>query len=96
MKYDVFIIDSFSELTYKLFINKENGCSFLAHYREINRTSIFENKYICEGLLPIDKLENFYTDFFLYLIKFMEISLLFLLTFQLIWIQKMNIKQEVE
>lgn len=60
----VLIMDSFSELTDKLFVNTKNGSCFLSHWRDIEHIQDFEDKYYCEGLLPIEHLRKYYIDFF--------------------------------
>ncbi|MFV0626585.1 MAG: hypothetical protein ACK5N8_04475 [Alphaproteobacteria bacterium] len=63
-KTPMLIMDSFSELTDKLFINKQNEKMFLFHYKDLIHDSDFDEKYECLGLLPIDEIKNYYNLFF--------------------------------
>lgn len=59
-----FIIDSWSELTYQLFVQNVTGTSFCNNYRTVNHNSNFDKVYTCKGLLEIEKLEENYDRFF--------------------------------
>ena len=56
-------LDSFSELTDQLFLNKFNGKTFLANYLDIKHNDNFNDKYINLGLLELDDLYNYYDEF---------------------------------
>jgi hypothetical protein len=60
----VVLMDSFSELSDQLFFHRRDKWRFCCHYSDINHTNEFENKFACEGLLQIDKIEEYYTKFF--------------------------------
>ncbi len=61
---DFFIMDSFSELTDQEFRYKYNEWSFCCHYSDINHTNLFNESFECLGLLPIDKFNEVYNQFF--------------------------------
>lgn len=63
-KPDFIFLDSFSELTDQLFLNKINGNSFLANYLDINHNNTFQFNYNNLGLLDLDQLYNSYDEFF--------------------------------
>lgn len=61
---NLIFMDSFSELTDQLFINKKTGKQFLANYSDINHNIDFSTTYACSGLLPLEDLEYYYEQFF--------------------------------
>ncbi len=68
--YEVMLImDSFSELTDKMFLSLSSPSRFLAHWRDINHTEEFEKLYRCTDLLPIDEIKKCYDDFFAMFVK---------------------------
>lgn len=58
------IMDSFSELTDKLFVSTKSESRFLAHWKDINHTKEFAELYRHDGLIPVDKLYEAYDKFF--------------------------------
>lgn len=63
-KPNLIFLDSFSELTDQLFVNKQTGKKFLANYSDIFHSNSFNEVYNCSGLLPLDGLEDYYEKFF--------------------------------
>lgn len=63
-KCSLLIMDSFSELTDKLFINKTDKSQFLMHYSDVDFSGNFYELYDCAGALPIDKIASSYDAFF--------------------------------
>lgn len=63
-KPDIIVMDSFSELTDQLFIDKISGKRFLANYSDIKHDINFKNKFENNGLIKISDLEKAYDDFF--------------------------------
>jgi hypothetical protein len=63
-KPDYIFMDSFSELTDQLFVDKSSGKYFLANYSDINHDQNFKNKFYNKGLIEIDELRMFYDAFF--------------------------------
>lgn len=57
-------MDSFSELTDQLFINKNDNSLFLANYSDINHSQSFKLNYDCEGLLHQSTILDNYRSFF--------------------------------
>lgn len=58
------IMDSFSELTDKLFVSRDFDDAFLSHYSDIDHSGDFDQRYTCQGLLSINSIEQIYSDFF--------------------------------
>lgn len=63
-KPNLIFLDSFSELTDQLFVNKKTGKKFLANYSDISHNNSFNAAYNCLGLLPLEELESYYEKFF--------------------------------
>lgn len=63
-KCSLLIMDSFSELTDKLFINKSDNSEFLMHYSNIDYSGNFYDLYEDRGALPLDEIEPAYDAFF--------------------------------
>lgn len=63
-KANMLILDSFAELTDKLFVNKFDNTEFLAHWRDIEHTEEFNNSYEYKGTIIEDKIEEYYDKFF--------------------------------
>jgi len=63
------IIDSFSELTDQLFINKKSDWGFCCNYSDISHSNEFSNVFDSKGLISVDDLENQYKLFFLRLVE---------------------------
>lgn len=63
-EFNFFLIDSFAELTDQKFTHRENGWSFCCHRSDLDRSLDLDNIFECQGLLPIDKFESAYTNFF--------------------------------
>ena len=58
-----FVMDSYSELTDQKFFSQKNKNDFFnLNYSDIN-DNILES-YVCDGLLPINELQNYYETFF--------------------------------
>jgi hypothetical protein len=58
------IMDSFSELTDKLFIANGNEWGFCSHYSDVNHNTDFNQKFICKGLIASNTLKSIYINFF--------------------------------
>ncbi len=58
------IMDSFSELTDKLFVSNDLHDSFLSHFSDIDHSGNFDHLYSCRGLLETDLFEQQYHNFF--------------------------------
>jgi hypothetical protein len=63
-KPDYIFMDSFSELTDQLFVDKINGKHFLANYSDINHDENFNNRFYSKGLVEISDLSIIFDDFF--------------------------------
>ena len=63
------IMDSFSELTDKMFINKITGSCVLGHWKDIKHTDEFNKLYEYKGLLDLSKIKMYYDQFFNQFIK---------------------------
>lgn len=63
-KASVLLMDSYSELVDKLFINKKNGSSFCACYTDFNHTEDFISNYNCLDMISLDNLYEAYFNFF--------------------------------
>lgn len=63
------IIDSFTDLTDKMFIRKKDGRRFTMLYRNIDHLSDFDEKYECTGMIPEKDISKLYTAFFDKLVK---------------------------
>jgi hypothetical protein len=61
---DIVILDSYSELTDQLFVDRELGAKFLANFGDVNVTDRFSQRFQCRGLLPINDLLGSYLKFF--------------------------------
>lgn len=73
------IMDSFAELTDKLFVNKRTGSCILCHWKDLEHSEYFESLYDYHGLLPIDKLKHYYDEFFTECIRtYGEIPIIFI------------------
>lgn len=57
-------IDSFSELTDQLFVNKTDRRRFLANYSDLDHSEAFKKEYDCLGLLDIESFRSYYEIFF--------------------------------
>lgn len=55
-------MDSFAELTDQMFINRSEHWRFCCGYTDVDHSEEFSNKYVCEGLLPIDQIKQYYLD----------------------------------
>ncbi len=62
-----FVIDSYSELTDQEFRHRQDGWSFCANYSDINYDTDFNTHYECLGLLPNDRIQGNYAEFFKWL-----------------------------
>jgi hypothetical protein len=62
--YEYLLMDSFAELTDQKFMHRKEGWSFCCHYSDINHTREFDAEFESCGLLPIDRIEKAYNDFF--------------------------------
>ncbi len=58
------IMDSFSELTDKMFISKNKKSSFCTHFRDIIHSEQFQYLYECTGSIEDENLEKKYNIFF--------------------------------
>ena len=63
------IMDSFAELTDKMFINKFSGSNLLGHWKDIKHTDDFNTLYEYKGLLDLSKIKMYYDKFFNQFIK---------------------------
>ncbi|MDA7540936.1 hypothetical protein N8649_02340 [bacterium] len=61
---EAIFMDSFSELTDQLFINRATDKSFCANYSDIKHTEKFSQRYECNGLLQKEVIETCYRAFF--------------------------------
>ena len=78
-KVRMLVMDSFAELTDKLFVSKKTGNFMLCHWKDLKHTDEFETLYEHKGLLPIEKLKDYYTEFFSTFIKtYGKIPIIFL------------------
>lgn len=59
-----FVIDSYSELTDQEFRHRKTGWSFCANYNDINHYSDFDTHFESLGLLPLNRIEDTYKEFF--------------------------------
>ncbi|WP_052570841.1 WavE lipopolysaccharide synthesis family protein [Endomicrobium proavitum] len=66
---NILLMDSFSELTDKLFINKKTGKRFCAHFSDINTDTDFNELYNCLGMLSLEEMEKAYDSFFSQIVK---------------------------
>lgn len=57
-------MDSYSELTDKLFVSRRDGWGFCAHFSDLNRTADFASKFDCKGLIGVNELGACYEQFF--------------------------------
>ncbi len=72
-------MDSYSELTDQIFINKKNKWSFCSNYSDLSMNQDFDLQFEKGGLMPIAEIENYYRKFFnLLLLKFPDTPILFL------------------
>lgn len=62
-KPDIIVMDSYSELTDQLFINKTDNSRFLANYSDVDHALLPDN-FNCLGLLENNKLFQVYDEFF--------------------------------
>lgn len=73
------IMDSFTDLTDKMFVRKKDNRQFTMLYRNIDHTGDFDEKYECTGMIPEKDIEKLYNSFFGKLIKtYGDIPVLFL------------------
>ena len=73
------IMDSFTDLTDKMFIRKSDGRRFTMLYRNIDHTTDFDMRYECADMIPLEALSKLYDKFFDKLIKcYGNIPVLFL------------------
>lgn len=63
-KPDYIFMDSFSELTDQMFVDKISGKKFLANHSDIKHDEDFKNKFDNTGLIEINDLDEIYEDFF--------------------------------
>lgn len=63
-KIECLFMDSFSELTDQKFVHRKDNWAFACHYTDISHTPEFENDFRCEGLMDLNRLEEFYGRFF--------------------------------
>lgn len=61
---NMIIMDSYSELTDKLFVSKKGDGAFCCHYRDVDISEQFKSEYLFKGLLPIDEIKQHYDNFF--------------------------------
>jgi len=59
-----FVIDSYSELTDQEFRHRNGGWSFCANFSDINHRTDFDTHFESLGLLPLDRIEGTYKQFF--------------------------------
>ncbi|MFA5832062.1 MAG: hypothetical protein WDA22_01175 [Bacteroidota bacterium] len=72
-------MDSFSELTDQLFINRIGKWSFCVNYNDISHSSEFIDKYEAKGLLPNEEIFKSYKTYFQFLrLKFPDTPIIFL------------------
>ena len=57
-------MDSFSELTDQLFVNKKDGWKFCCGYSDISNSENFSALYECLGHLPLERLKSAYIALF--------------------------------
>lgn len=62
--FEFLLMDSFSELTDQKFTHRKEGWSFCCHYSDINHSPEFDLDFECIGLLPVEKIEATYRQFF--------------------------------
>jgi hypothetical protein len=62
-------LDSYSELTDQLFINKREHWGFCSNYSDVHISDEFDNSFEGKGLLPINEIEENYCRFFEFLTK---------------------------
>lgn len=58
------LLDSYSELTDQLFLNKKNNWKFCSNYSDLKITNEFNIHFEVIGLMPIDLIEENYRIFF--------------------------------
>ena len=58
------LIDSYSELTDQLFVNRKNNWEFCSNYSDLKITNEFNIHFEVIGLMPIDLSEENYRNFF--------------------------------
>lgn len=61
------ILDSYSELTDQQFRHRQEGWSFCCHYTDLHHSPEFEAQFESLGLLPVERLEMAYRQFFSWL-----------------------------
>ncbi len=61
---DFLLMDSFSELTTKKFINKKDKWFFVAHNSSVNQDADFKENFDNGGMMEIDRFEYEYRKFF--------------------------------
>jgi hypothetical protein len=72
-------MDSFSELTDQMFINKKQKWHFYVNYSDINHTKEFEKEFESLGLLSVDSLIEEYRMFFsLFLKRYASVPIIFM------------------
>ena len=57
-------MDSYSELTDQLFVNREKHWCFCSNYSDLLHTPEFTNNFEVKGLIAIEDIENQYRDYF--------------------------------
>jgi hypothetical protein len=73
------LLDSYSELTDKLFEHKYAGWKFCCHNSDLGMTNSFHEEFSSHGLLDINLIESFYFRFIEALsIKYPQVPILFL------------------
>ena len=61
---DIFVMDSFSELTDQCFEHRKGKWRFYAHYSDVCQSEEFEKEFECLGLLPVGEIYSHYDNFF--------------------------------
>lgn len=73
------IMDSFTDLTDKMFVRKKDGRCFTMLYQNIDHSSDFDSRYKCTGMIQEKDIPNLYSKFFDKLIKtYGDIPVIFL------------------
>jgi hypothetical protein len=57
-------MDSFSELTDQMFMSRSEGWRFCCGYSDVRHDEYFSRDYLCEGLIPVEKLKDAYLKLF--------------------------------
>ena len=66
---ELFVMDSFAELTDQKFTHKQLGWSFACHYNDLIHSPEFTQQFDCHGLLPLEEVETAFSKFFTWLFE---------------------------